>query len=114
MTFRLEFNSDLPAFPPILSKETIFKIPEYPLIYSVLVIRQKTMMCPSISWSTTYLKILWERKVLNYGKKIMAYMGMLMIIGGVFMLIYTQFDYYKDCSGGSQLSFNICGQTNDT
>jgi hypothetical protein len=48
------------------------------------------------------------------GKKIMAYMGMLMIIGGVFMLIYTQFDYYKDCSGGRQLSFNICGQTNDT
>ena len=35
MTFRLEFNSDLPAFPPILSKETIFKIPESLLVYSV-------------------------------------------------------------------------------
>ena len=69
MTFRLEFNSDLPALPPILSKETIFKIPEYPLIYSVLVIRQKTMMCPSISWSTTYLKILWERKVIKLWEK---------------------------------------------
>ena len=46
---------DLPAVLPILRKETIFKTPEYLLIYSVSVMGQKTIMCPFISWSTKYL-----------------------------------------------------------
>jgi len=43
------------AVPPVQKKETIFKIPKYPPVYSVSVMGQKTMY-PSISWSTISLK----------------------------------------------------------